>query len=260
MRLVGKVALITGASAGIGRATALALAQEGADVALNYLTWPEGAEELAAQVRRLGRKALLCPVDVSDQSAVEAVVAQVAADLGRLDILVTCAVHSDEGPFYRADMRGFRRTVDVTLWGTFYALRAAANVMMRQGQGGCAVLVSSIHAQMAIPTSAAYNMAKAAVDQLGRTAALELAPYKIRVNLMVPGWTDTPGERKYFSEGALRQGGAQMPLGRLAQPDEIARGILFLVEPASEYITGSTLTVDGGGGLPWWSKRGEGTM
>ena len=119
---------------------------------------------------------------------------------------------------------------------------------------------SSIHAEMAIPTCAAYNMAKAAVDQLGRTAALELAPHRIRVNLMVPGWTDTPGERKYFSEEALRQGGAQMPVGRLARPEEIARGILFLVEPASEYVTGSTLAVDGGGALPWWSKRGEGTM
>jgi glucose 1-dehydrogenase len=103
-------------------------------------------------------------------------------------------------------------------------------------------------------------MAKAAVDQLGRTAALELAPHKIRVNLIYPGWTDTPGERKYFSEEMLRQGAAQMPLGRLARPDEIARGILFLVDPASEYVTGSTLSVDGGGALPWWSKRGEGTM
>jgi glucose 1-dehydrogenase len=257
MRLAGKVALVTGASAGIGRATALALAQEGADVALNYLTWPEGAETLAAEISALGRRALLCPVDVSDQPAVEAMVANVAAELGRLDILVTCAFYSDEDRFHRADMAGFRRTIDVTMWGTFYALRAAANVMIRQGQGGCAVLVSSIHAQMAILNCAAYNMAKAAVDQLGRTAALELAPYKIRVNLMYPGWTDTPGERKYFSEEMLCQGAAQMPLGRLARPEEIARGILFLVDPASEYVTGSTLSVDGGGALPWWSKRGE---
>jgi len=260
MRLAGKVALVTGASAGIGQATTLALAREGADVALNFLTWPEGAEAASDQIRALGRKALLCPVDVSDQAAVEAMVARVVQELGRLDILVTCAVYADEEYFCRADMAGVRRTVDVTLWGTFYALRAAANVMIRQGQGGSAVLVSSIHAQMAIPTCAAYNMAKAAVDQLGRTAALELAPHGIRVNLMVPGWTDTPGERKYFSEEALQQGGAQMPLGRLAQPEEIARGILFLVDPASEYVTGGTLSVDGGGALPWWSKRGEGTM
>jgi glucose 1-dehydrogenase len=258
MRLVGKVALVTGASAGIGQATAIALAQEGADVALNFLTWPEHAEETAFRIRGIGRKALLCPADVSDQSVVEAMVAKVVTEFGRLDILVTCAVYSDEDYFYRADMAGFRRTVDVTLWGTFYALRAAANQMIRQGDGGTIVLVSSVHATMAIPTCAAYNMAKAAVDQLGRTAALELAPHRIRVNLMVPGWTDTPGERKYFSEEMLEQGGAQMPMGRLARADEIARGILFLVDPASEYVTGSTLSVDGGGALPWWSKRGLG--
>ena len=111
-----------------------------------------------------------------------------------------------------------------------------------------------------MPSCAAYNMAKAAVDQLGRTAALELAPYRIRVNLVYPGWTDTPGERKYFSEDMLRRGGEQLPLGRLARPEEIARGILFLVDPAAAYVTGSTLCVDGGGALPWWSKRGEGTM
>jgi glucose 1-dehydrogenase len=258
MRLQGKVALVTGASSGIGRATALALAREGADVALNYLTWPEWAAELAAQVRSLGRGAFLYPVDVSDQEAVEAMVANVASDLGKLDILVTCAYYSDEDYFFRADMAGFRRTIDVTMWGTFYVLRAAANFMIRQGQGGSAVLISSIHAKEAIPSSAAYNMAKAAVDQLGRTAALELARYGIRVNLVYPGWTDTPGERKYFSEEMLRRGGELTPLGRLVKPEEIARGILFLVDPASESVTGSTLSVDGGGALPWWSKRGEG--
>ena len=104
----------------------------------------------------------------------------------------------------------------------------------------------------------AYNMAKAAIDQMARTAALELAPQKIRVNIIYPGWTDTPGERKYFSEIALVQAGAALPLGRLAQPDEIARGIVFLLDPASEYITGSTLSIDGGTQLPYWSKRGRG--
>jgi glucose 1-dehydrogenase len=258
MRFTGKVALVTGASSGIGRATALALAQEGADVAINYLTYPEWAEESAQRIRALGRRALLCPVDVSDQAAVEAMVERVSAELGRLDMLVTCAFYSDEQPLHLADMAGFRRTIDVTMWGTFYALRAAANAMIRQGQGGSIVLVSSEHAVIALPTAAAYNMAKAAVDQLGRTAALELIPHDIRVNVIYPGWTDTPGERKYFSEDALRAGGARLPAGRLAQPEEIARGILFLLDPASEYVIGSVLAIDGGGLLPWWSKRGSG--
>src|SRR5438105_13669582 len=108
--LAGKTALVTGASAGIGRATALALAQAGADVAINYLTYPEGAAELAGQVRALGRQVLLHPVDVADQPAVEAMVAQTVAAWGHLDILVANACYSDEALFYHADMAGFRRT------------------------------------------------------------------------------------------------------------------------------------------------------
>jgi glucose 1-dehydrogenase len=257
-KLEGKVALVTGASAGIGRATALALAQQGADVAINYLTFPEAAEALAAEVRALGRRPLLCPVDVSDQSAVEAMVARVVADLGRLDVLVTNAVYSDRDFFYQADMAGFHRTINVSMWGAFHALRASANQMIRQGQGGSVVVISSPHARVAMPSCMAYNMAKAALDQMARTAALELVPFRIRVNIVHPGWTDTPGERKFFTEDVLQRASSGLPWGRLAQPEEIARGVVFLTDPASDYITGSTLAIDGGSQLPWWSKRGTG--
>jgi glucose 1-dehydrogenase len=257
-KLAGKVALVTGASAGIGRASALALAQQGADVAINYLTLPEVAEELARQVRALGRRALLCQVDVSDQNAVEAMVAGVVQELGRVDVLVSSAVYSDREFFHQADMAGFRRTIDVTMWGAFYALRACANQMMRQGQGGSIVVVSSAQARNAIPSCMAYNMAKAAVDQMARTAALELIGHRIRVNILYPGWTDTPGERKFFREEVLQRAGASLPWGRLARPEEIARGVVFLVDPDSDYITGTTLSIDGGATLPWWSRRGTG--
>ncbi len=258
MRLAGKVALITGASAGIGRASALALAREGADVALNYFSLAEAAEALAAEVRALGRHAVLFPVDVSDQAAVEDMVARTVADLGRLDIYVSSAVYSDREPFHTANMAGFRRTIDVTMWGAFYGLRACANQMIRQGQGGSIVLVSSPQAKVAQPLSMAYNMAKAAVDHMGRTAALELSRHRIRVNILHPGWTDTPGEKKFFSDDAMKRGASSLPVGRLARPEEMARGVLFLVDPASEYVTGSTLTMDGGSQLPWWSRRAEG--
>jgi glucose 1-dehydrogenase len=257
-KLAGRVALVTGASGGIGRAAALALAQNGADVAINYWTWPEAAEELAAQMRALGRRPLLERVDVSDQDAVEAMTDRVLANFGRLDILVTSAVYSDRELFVQADMAGFRRTLDVTMWGAFYCLRAAAARMIKQGQGGSIIAVSSGQAQKAIPSCMAYNMAKAAVDQMARTAALELAPHHIRVNILYPGWTDTPGERKFFSEETLAKGGAALPAGRLARPEEVARGVVFLADPDSEYITGSTLVIDGGASLPWYSKRGTG--
>src|SRR2546425_1075531 len=114
LRLAGKVALVTGASAGIGHAAALALAEAGAEVALNYLSYPEAAEELAGKIRGLGRKALLFPVDVSAQPAVEALVEQTVAELGRLDIFVSSAVYSDREPFHTAGMTGFHRTIDVS--------------------------------------------------------------------------------------------------------------------------------------------------
>jgi glucose 1-dehydrogenase len=258
MKLTGKVALVTGASAGIGKASALALAQQGADVAINYLTLPEGAEEVAARIRSLGRRAILCQVDISDQSAVEAMVGRVVAELGRLDIFVSVAVYSDREPFHTADMAGFRRTIDVSMWGAFYGLRASVNQMLKQGGGGNAIVVSSPHAHLAFPSCMAYNMAKAALDQMARTAAVELFEHRIRVNIVYPGWTDTPGERKFFSEEVLARAAKQLPWRRMAKPEEIARGVVFLADPESDYITGTTLSIDGGSQLPWWSERGTG--
>jgi glucose 1-dehydrogenase len=260
MKLAGKVALVTGASAGIGQATAYALAHEGADVALNYLGYDDAADGLARTIRNEGRRALQFPVDVSNQAAVEAMVDDIVRQLGRIDIFVSSAVYSDREFFHVADMAGFRRTIDVTMWGAFYVLRACTRHMLRQGQGGSVVLVSSAQARVAHPSCMAYNMAKAAIDQMARTAALELAPHRIRVNIIYPGWTDTPGERKFFSEEVLRRASTELPTGRLARPEEIARGILFLVDPASEYITGTTLCIDGGSQLPWWSRRGSGNF
>jgi glucose 1-dehydrogenase len=257
-KLAGQAALVTGASGGIGRATALMLAQAGADVAIDYFSLPESAEELAKEVRALGRKALLFPVDVADQAAVEAMVASAVAEFGGLNILVTSAVYSDRELFHAADMTGFRRTIDVSMWGVYHAMRAVTNVLIHQGKGGNIVVVGSPHAHIPLPCSAAYNMAKAAVDQLARTAAIELLKHRIRVNIVHPGWTDTPGERKFFAEEVLQRAGAALPLGRMIRPDEIARGVLFLVDPDSEMITGSTLSIDGGTQLPWWSKRGTG--
>src|SRR5207249_387926 len=184
--------------------------------------------------------AVLFPVDIADQPAVEAMVDELARELGRLDIFVSSAVYSDRELFHVANMDGFRRTIDVTMWGAFYGLRASARLMIRQAQGGNAVIVSSAQARIAHPSCMAYNMAKAAIDQMARTAALELARHRIRVNIVYPGWTDTPGERKFFSEEVMRRASTALPSGRMARPDEIARGILFLVDPESEYITGST--------------------
>lgn len=258
MKLKGRNALITGASRGIGRGCAVEMARQGANIAINYRSHPEDAEDVARFVREQGRKTLLLQGDVSDQSAVESMVKQTADEFGSLDLFVSNAAYSDRELMIDADLDGFRRTIDVSMWGAFYGVRAAAKQMVAQGHGGAIAVISSPHAVLAIPTSMAYNMAKAAIDHMARTAAIELAPHRIRVNVVHPGWIDTPGERKYFSEEQLAEGAQKLPFGRLGQPEEIGKGVVYVLSDDAEYMTGSTLTIDGGVGLPWWSNRAEG--
>ena len=258
MSFEGRVGLVTGASRGIGRATAIALARDGADVGINYRSHTDEALEVVEEVERMGRRAVLLQADVSDQEAVEAMVARTVEELGRLDLFVSNAAYSDRELMIDADMEGFKRTIDVSMWGAFYGLRASAQHMVRQGEGGSIVMVSSPHAVLAIPTSMAYNMSKAAIDHMSRTASMELAPHRIRVNIVHPGWIDTPGERKFFSEEQLEEGAADLPLKRLGTADEIAESIAFILSDKASYMTGSTTTIDGGVGQPWWSNRAEG--
>lgn len=245
--LSGQVAIVTGAARGIGAATAVALAQAGASVVVNDILSPD---ETVAQIHAAGGRAQPAVADCTDQEAIERIVSETVRDFGRVDIAVSNAAYSDRELFYKAKMEGFRRTIDVCMWGPFYLLRAAAQAMISAGRGGSMVCVSSPHAYKAVPGSTAYNMSKAAVDQLARTAACELAQHRIRVNIVHPGWTDTPGERKFFVDEELKTRGANLPWGRLARPDEIARGVVFLCDPASEYINGTTLSIDGGALLP----------
>lgn len=260
MRFAGRNALVTGSSRGIGRAVALALAKEGANVAINYRSHPEEAEAVAGMIRDLGRKAVVCQADVSNQAAVEAMFEKAVAELGSLDHFVSNAAYSDRQLMLEANLDGFRKTIDVSMWGAFYGLRSAALQMAQQGRGGSIVIVSSPHGAIPIPTAMAYNMAKAAIDHMARTAAIELIGKKIRVNTVYPGWIDTPGERKFFTEEQMQVGGSKLPWGRLGTPDEIAKGILFCLSDDADYMTGSILTMDGGVSLPWWSNRADGEM
>jgi glucose 1-dehydrogenase len=257
VKLKGRCAAISGASLGIGRATAIALGKSGANVVVNYRSHDDQAEEVVQEIRKTGSQALKFKCDVADQHSVELMVEAAVREFGRLDIAVTNAVYSDREFFYEADMAGFRRTIDVTMWGAFHLLRAASQQMIRQGDGGAIVLVSSPHAFIPAPRSMAYNMSKAAIEHMGRTAAIELAQFRIRVNIIQPGWTDTPGERKFATEDTLKTAGAKIPLGRLGTSEEMADAILFLCDPSQSYMTGATLLIDGGISLPWWANRGS---
>ena len=249
--LSGKRAVVSGASRGIGRSIAIALAEAGVEVVVNYRRHAEDADEVVARCTAAGAPAHKVQADFEFSSDVERLVAQSVELMGGIDIAVSNAVYSDRHLLLESELDEFRKTIDVTMWGAFHFLRAAALRMVDAGAGGSIILISSPQAHIPVPGSMAYNMAKAALDQMARTAACELAQHRIRVNIVHPGWTDTPGERKFFSEQTLATQAAKLPWGRLGRPEEIARGVVFLADPASEYITGSTLTIDGGIQLPW---------
>ncbi len=260
MDLKGRNALVTGASRGIGKGCAIEMARAGANVAINYFSHADEAEAVADEIRSFGGKALALQGDVSSQQRVEEMVAETAAAFGSLDLFVSNAVYSDRQLMLEADLAGFRRTIDVGMWGAFYGLRAASLQMVKQGKGGSIVVISSPHAVIPIPTAMAYNMAKAAIDHMSRTAAIELAEHRIRVNIVHPGWIDTPGERKFFTEEQLAAGGAKLPWKRLGRPEEIGKSVAFILSDDADYMTGSTITVDGGVSLPWWSNRSDGNL
>jgi glucose 1-dehydrogenase len=244
--LSGKVALITGSSRGIGRACAVEMARAGADICVNYRSHGDEAEEVVGEVRALGQRAIAVGCDVSDRAAVDAMVARAVAELGRLDIAVANAYYSKREPFLELSIETMRQTLDVTLWGAFHLAQSAARHMAAQGEGGALLFITSVLAQVPMPTSLPYNTAKAGVEHMCATIARELTSHKIRANAIEPGWTDTPGERQYSSEEAIRKGGERLPWGRLATGEDIAHAAVFLCSDAADYITGTTLKVDGG--------------
>ena len=247
MKLEHRVAIVTGASLGIGRAIAVDLAQNGADVVVNYNRHAGEAEKVAQEIESLGRHAHVVQASVADRAQCIRMVEEAVRRFGRLDILVTNAAFSIRKPFLALEPEDVEKTWAVSLWGVFHCCQLAARQMVLEKHGGSLVVISSVHAARPYPNATPYNGAKAAVNQMAFTWARELAPHGIRVNVVEPGWTDTPGERNFNTEDQLREGGRIVPVGRLARPEEIARGVTFLVsEEDASYITGSTLRIDGG--------------
>jgi glucose 1-dehydrogenase len=249
MTHTGKVAFVTGGARGIGQAVAVELARSGADVAFCDVCDAEGADDTVSAVRQTGRAARYFRTSVADRAGLERLFKDILDEFGRLDILVNNAAVSIRKPLVELDVSDVQKVWDVALWGVFHCSQLAARQMTKQG-GGSIVVISSVHAERPFPNSTAYNGAKAAVNQMAMTWAAELAKDHVRVNVIEPGWIDTPGERTFYSEEQIVEEGRKLPLGRLGKPAEIASAVRYLVSDEAAYITGSCLRVDGGILLP----------
>ncbi len=246
-RLLDKIAIITGAARGIGRGIARCLADEGAHVVIADLASQAEAAALAVQeIEQLGRQALYYPTDVSQRDQVQALFDACLTRFGRIDIAVSNAAFSIRQPVIEVEWEKALRTIEVTQFGAFHTCQAAAQRMVAQGQGGKIVLICSVVYEIPHLHSAAYNMSKAALHQLTRTLARELLPHRINVNSINPGWIDTPGERAFTPDAEIQRLAPLQPWGRLGTPDDIGRAAVFLSSDDADFVTGSSLTVDGG--------------
>ena len=241
----GRVALVSGASRGIGRACALALAEDGADVVVNYLSHADEAAEVVGEIERLGRRGLAHRADVSDRAQVDAMVAAALERFGRLDAVVANAYRSIRQPFLEVTPEGLDQTLAVTLLGAFHVCQAGARAMVERAIEGSITVIGSIHGESAFSNSTSYNIAKFGLTGMVLTAANELARHRIRVNLVNPGWIDTPGERRYATEAELRAAAEQLPWRRLGQPREIGRVVAFLASDGASFVSGAVLRADG---------------
>ena len=245
MRLKGKVALITGAGSGIGRAIALRFAAEGAAVVVNDLV-ADAAQRTAKEIEAASGRAQPFPADVADPRQVEALVREATTRFGRLDVLVNNAAAVLPGPVESLSDEAWRRTQSVTLDGVFYGMRAAIPVMAAQG-GGAIVNISSGAAVAGEPGLGAYGAAKAAIVNLTKTAAVENAARGIRINTILPGPIETPPLLAAVEATGGRAGWErQIPCGRLGLPEEMAAVALFLASDDASYVHGAALIADGG--------------
>ena len=275
--LAGKVAIVTGAGRmrGIGRAIALRIAQDGADVAVSALartseempsqereaSW-RGEQSVADEIATTGRRSLALDVDVTGPAAVQAMVRRTVKELGRIDILVNnagLALVSGKKNLWETEDEEWHREIDVNLNGVYHCCKAVAKVLVDQKEGGRIINISSLAGRVAQPQYGGYTPAKFAVIGLSQMLALELAPYNVTVNALCPGSTDTDmmdgtfrrtGERMGVPFEMVKEGVKRfVPLGRQAEPAEIASVVSYLASPAAEYITGQSISVDGGIGM-----------
>ncbi|HYQ17151.1 MAG TPA: 3-oxoacyl-[acyl-carrier-protein] reductase [Polyangiaceae bacterium] len=242
--LTGKVALVTGGSRGIGRAAALALGKQGAQVVVNYVSNEASAREVAEQIQAAGGKAEIVQFDVGNSEAAEKAVAEVAKRLGRLDILVCSAGISIDGLLLRLKDEDLDRILSVNVKGSLACARAATKVMMR-ARTGRIIFLSSVVGEMGNAGQTAYAASKAALLGVTKSMARELSSRSITVNAITPGFIDTDMTGALTEEQKASINSA-IPLGRTGKPEEIAAAVVYLASDEAGYVTGQALRVNGG--------------
>jgi glucose 1-dehydrogenase len=247
IKLDGQRALVTGGNSGIGAAMALALAEAGAKVAINYLTHPEAADALVQRIKQKQGEAISIQADVSDPKAVRELFRQIDAVWSGIDILINNAgMDGARALGWEADIEAWRKVIAVNLFGAYYCAREALKHMVPQ-KSGVVLSTTSVHEVIAWSGYSAYTASKAAVSMLSKTLAQEAAPHGVRVLADAPGAIKTPINRSVWSDPqSMKDLLTKIPLQRIGEPEDIARMVVVLVSDVASYITGRTIFVDGG--------------
>jgi glucose 1-dehydrogenase len=247
MRLADRVAIVTGGDTGIGKAISLAVAREGGSVVVDYFGDAKPANAVVDEIENLGGKAIAIAADVSKPDEVEELIKGAVKSFGGVDILVNNAGIEHEEPFLTTTLDDWNRIISTNLTGAWICSQGAARQMVKAKRGGRIVNISSVHEELAMPTNAAYCASKGGMRMLMRTLAVELAEHGITVNDICPGAVDTPMDAK-LKEDRQKYDEllAEIPLRRMAKPEEIAGLCVFLASDAGAYVTGASYIIDGG--------------
>jgi glucose 1-dehydrogenase len=247
MKLEGKVALITGSSQGIGQAIAVRLAQEGADIVIDYRTHPEGAQETLAKVEATGRSGLIVKADLGVVSEVRQLIESSIQHFDKLDILVNNAGIEKNASFWEVTEADYDAVLNVNLKGAFFATQAFVQHLIAAKRTGKIINISSVHEELPFPHFTSYCASKGGVKMMTRNLAIELGPFGITINNVAPGAIETPINKSLLNDSKkLSTLLSNIPLGRLGQPSDVASVVAFLASSDADYVTGTTFFVDGG--------------